>query len=134
MNFTSASLGGRDDNFLSGLKGKGTLVSGTGEDVFVFESAVVSDLFDRITDMDITRDLIELASSVFTAISPGKLAGTAFRAHPARGAFNASDRLIYETDTWLLSYDPDGSGATAAVVFVQLQSNLALTASDFDIV
>ena len=49
-------------------------------------------------------------------------------------ATSAEDRIIYDSSTGNLFYDPDGDGAQAQVQFAQLQTGLALTAADFLIV
>ena len=61
----------------------------------------------------------------------GALAAAAFRANTTGLAGDASDRIIYETDTGRLLYDADGTGAAAGVQFATLATGLALTNNDF---
>ena len=49
-------------------------------------------------------------------------------------AGDSNDYLIYNTTTGTLSYDADGNGAGAAVAFVTLLGNPALTSTDFTII
>jgi len=46
-------------------------------------------------------------------------------------AGDASDRLIYNSSTGALYYDPDGVGGTAQQQIATLSKNLGLTAADF---
>ena len=59
----------------------------------------------------------------------GTLSSGAYYAGAA--AHDSTDRIIYNASTGALSYDADGTGATAAVQFAQLSSGLALTNQDF---
>ena len=49
-------------------------------------------------------------------------------------AHDSTDRIIYDSNTGALSYDPDGTGSAAAVQFAELEPGLALTYRDFQIV
>ena len=49
-------------------------------------------------------------------------------------AHDATDRVIYDRGTGALTYDADGTGATAAIKFAQLSPELALATSDFIII
>lgn len=49
-------------------------------------------------------------------------------------AHDATDRIIYETDTGKLFYDPDGTGAVGRIQFAGLAPNLALTNADFQVI
>jgi Ca2+-binding RTX toxin-like protein len=46
-------------------------------------------------------------------------------------AADASDRIIYETDTGILRYDPDGTGAAAAIAFAKIEGLPTMTNADF---
>ena len=46
-------------------------------------------------------------------------------------AHDANDRIIYDSSTGALSYDPDGTGSKAAVQFATLGANLKMTYKDF---
>ena len=49
-------------------------------------------------------------------------------------ATTAAQRILYDSATGGLSYDSDGSGATAAVAFATLGTGLALTNSSFSVI
>jgi Ca2+-binding RTX toxin-like protein len=68
---------------------------------------------------------------VFTKLSvTGVLAAANFRANTTGTAADANDYIVYETDTGLLFYDADGSGAGAALLIATLTGLPALTAGD----
>ena len=74
-----------------------------------------------------------IASAVFTGIGPaGALNPGAFVVGTAAG--DADDRIIYNSATGQLSFDADGSGAGAAVMFATLTGAPALAASDFQVI
>jgi serralysin len=125
--------GGTGNDTLSGGTGNDTLVGGGGNDLFRFDAALSAGNVDRLSDFNAVADGIQLENAIFTAIGPvGALAGSAFRAGTA--ATTAAHRVIYDQATGTLSYDADGSGAGAAVVFAQLTAGTALTAADFFVV
>jgi hypothetical protein len=80
-------------------------------------------------------DAIEISRSAF-GLSAGYAvsAGTTFAAGTAPGNTVASPTFIYYTNSGLLYFDPDGTGATAATLLMQLAGAPALGASDFHLV
>ena len=64
---------------------------------------------------------LETAQRIFTPVSAGLL---------------ATDRILLNTTTGLLSFDADGNGKTGAVAFAQLPTAIAslVSASDFLII
>ena len=122
---------------LSGKAGNDTLVGGTGADDFNFDTALdaVSNR-DRITDFNVTADTMQVDLDVFDAFTVANVAlsGPAFYRAPGATAHDASDRIIYDTSTGNLYYDPDGTGAADATLFVTLAGAPLVTASDFFIV
>jgi Ca2+-binding RTX toxin-like protein len=121
-------------NRLAGRGGSDTLTGGGGADVFIFEN-VGSDAalspanIDTITDFELGIDRLMLAPSLFGAVTAASLAAGAFAIGPA--AQEADDRILYDDVTGALSFDADGNGAGAAVLFASLAPGLALTAADF---
>lgn len=80
-------------------------------------------------------DTIWLENAIFTALTTtGALASTAFVANTSGLAADASDRVIYETDTGMLYYDSNGSAAGGRVLIADLDPGLGLTALDFSVI
>lgn len=118
---------------LYGGTGLDTLYGGAGSDRFVFDTTLGKSNIDVIKDFDVRYDTILLDDDVFRKVGAvGDLAASAFVI--GTQALDASDRIIYNKSTGALYYDADGSGSGAAVQFATLGKNLALTASDFDII
>lgn len=78
-------------------------------------------------------DTIRLVKSVFTTLATGTLSSAAFK-DLAVSTVDSDDRILYNHDTGVLSYDKDGSGSAAAVQFALINNHAILTASDFQIV
>ena len=127
-------------NILNGGAGADTLQGGLGNDTFVMSNALVTGVIDHITDFSSSargnNDTVQLARSIFGSLPAGALAGSAFKDLGVRGArVDASDRILYNRNTGLLSYDADGSGrAFSAVPFAQLDNHPVITAGDFTVV
>ncbi|KQV39160.1 MULTISPECIES: calcium-binding protein [unclassified Rhizobium] len=127
--------GGDGGDALNGGLGNDTLTGGAGADKFHFNTTLGATNVDHITDFVVADDTIYLGNSVFAAISAaGTLAAAAFYASTSGTAHDASDRIIYETDTGKLFYDKDGTGSAAAVLFATLDTKPAITNADFIIV
>ncbi|MCG7394483.1 hypothetical protein MHY87_16385 [Microvirga sp. ACRRW] len=123
--------GGTGNDFLSGGRGRDTLVGGSGKDTFVFETKLSSKEVDTITDYRVSDDAILLDLSIFTKVGKTNtvLKSSAFTIGTA--AKDSSDRIIYNKDTGALYYDPDGTGAKAAVQFAKIAAGLAMTHKEF---
>ncbi|NJL07762.1 MAG: calcium-binding protein [Methylacidiphilales bacterium] len=123
-------IGGDGNDVLYGEAGMDILTGGAGADRFVFNTALGAGNVDRITDFSPVDDTIVLENAIFTALrSTGTLSSSAFYAGAA--AHDSSDRIIYNPNTGALIYDPDGTGAAAAVEFARLDKGLAVQANDF---
>jgi len=108
--------GGGGNDKLFGGDGKDTLTGGSGKDSFVFNTAPTSR--DTITDFGRAEgDKIQLSKAVFKGFAyTGSLhADDFYAAAGANTAHDATDRVIYNTTTGVLYYDPDGLGGAAAV-------------------
>jgi Ca2+-binding RTX toxin-like protein len=116
---------------LNGGVGLDMLIGGAGTDVFVFSNTNPSASIDLITDFAAVDDTIWVDDIIFTALTPGAITATTFVANLTGAATLASQRLIYETDSGALFYDPDGSGTAARVQFATLATGLLLTNADF---
>lgn len=121
-------------NRITGGLGEDTLTGGGGVDRFVFNTAAGVGNIDRLADFNPVEDLILLENSVFSGLAAGVLAGANFVANLTGNATTAQHRIIYETDTGRLFFDENGVGGVARVQFAVTAANLALTASDFQII
>ncbi|MFM7785095.1 MAG: calcium-binding protein, partial [Gammaproteobacteria bacterium] len=134
--------GGGGADVMAGGAGNDSLGGGSGADVFLFDTALdASGNVDGISDFLPGTDRIHLDNDVFTALSGGTplaLPAASFASGAGlSSARDADDRIIYNTSTGALFYDPDGTGPGAAIRFATLSgtdSPPALGASDFLIV
>ncbi len=125
--------GGAGNDVINGGLGNDTLTGSAGLDSFVFNTAPnASTNVDTIKDFIVADDTIRLENAIFTAITgTGTLTAAQFVKNTTGLAADASDRIIYETDTGELYYDSNGSAAGGSVHFATLGTNLGITASDF---
>ncbi|WP_349601323.1 beta strand repeat-containing protein [Azospirillum argentinense] len=116
------------DDTLVGSSGDDTLIGGSGADAFRFVSS--TDGVDAITDFKLGEDRIEVVGTAFGGLPSGDLGSGFFALNtPA----DADDLFVFNTVTRVLSYDPDGSGAGAAIPIVTLNVGI-LSASDIRVV
>ncbi len=128
-------VGNAGNNVLDGRAGSDVLTGGLGADTFVFKEVLGASNIDTITDFNVVADMIRLDNAVFSAIAgTGTLSLAQFAANASGTAQDASDRIIYETDTGKLFYDSNGSAAGGAIQFAKLDAGLSLTNADFNIV
>jgi Ca2+-binding RTX toxin-like protein len=123
--------GGRGNDILTGDTGNDILTGGSGRDLFLFAAKPRASNIDTITDFNVKSDAIWLEKSVFAkavAVN-GVLKTSGFWTGEA--AHDRSDRIIYNDQTGALYYDPDGTGARAAVQFAALTAGLKLNHKDF---
>ena len=143
----SGTLDGRagNDTLVGGQRGADTLIGNAGNDVltgdqlgdtFVFNVAPGAANADLITDFTSGSDTLLLDGNDFASIGAGNFgAGDArFAANTSGTAQDASDRVIFETDTGQVWYDADGSGAAARQLIATLQGGATLVATDIDVV
>ena len=137
--------GGGGADTLQGGSGADKIYGGGGNDVlrgddaggsksadrFYFDTALsATNNRDKIEDFDPARDFIHLSKDVFAkAGAIGTLKADAF--HTGAAADDAEDRIVYNEATGVLSYDADGTGPTAAVVFATVTPGLNLSNADF---
>jgi trimeric autotransporter adhesin len=124
--------GGDGNDSLYGGLGVDTLWGGTGADSFFFDTALTGAAnTDTISDFVAVDDTIILENAVFTQlIATGTMAANLFK-NVIGGVIDADDRILYNSNTGALSYDPDGSGAGAAIQFATLTTLPVLTNADF---
>jgi serralysin len=131
--------GGSTGNELSGDAGDDVLVAGaenrmsggSGADSFVFAAAGT---FNLIQDFASGTDKIRLDATNMGALgASGNFAADDPRFYAAAGAtggHDADDRVVFNTSTGDLFYDPDGDGTQDAQVIVTLQAGASLAATD----
>ena len=139
INGTGNALGARlignsGDNVLDGGAGDDKITGAAGNDTFVFSDPLSeANNVDRITDFSPSDDTIQLDSAVFTALTPASaLASGAL--YIGAAAHDASDRIIYNSETGALTYDYNGDAAGGATQFATVGTGLALTNGDFEVV
>jgi Ca2+-binding RTX toxin-like protein len=135
--FVQAITGNAGSNIIDGKGGSDTLSGLAGKDFFVFSSALGAGNIDTITDFNVADDTIRLENAIFTALTAtGALAAAAFQANITGLAADATDRIVYDTDTGKLFYDADGdkAGGVDGVHFATLAAGLALTSGDFAVI
>jgi len=127
--------GGRGSDLLDGGLGRDFLTGGAGEDSFRFSTELGNGNVDRIRDFDVDDDMILLDNRIFTEVGEdGLLDLLAFHKSAAGVSQDASDRIIYDTDSGALCYDADGTGDIEAIQFAQLNRGLDLSADNFVII
>jgi hypothetical protein len=126
-------LDGSDfDDFFDGGKGNDKLTGNGGSDQFLF-GALGKANADHVADFDIHKDtlLIDRSEGLFKGVSTGNLSRT-FHDITSQ-AEQGDDRILYNHKTGALSYDSDGSGHAAAVIFGYIDNHAALKWNDFAI-
>lgn len=91
---------------------------------------------DTITDFVAASDTIRLDNAAFTALgAAGQISVAAF--HIGAAAHDASDRIIYNQTTGVLTYDANGNAAGGAIQFAVLGTTAqlaAITVADFVVI
>jgi Ca2+-binding RTX toxin-like protein len=120
------------DHF-NGAEGRDRLTGGGGRDEFVFD-AVGKANADHITDFRPGQDTILLehgSPDLFKGVTAANLKNTFHDI--TSGVEQKDDRILYDHRTGDISYDPDGKGGNAAVVFAHIDNHASLDWRDFDI-
>jgi serralysin len=148
------TLRGADGNdwlqggFAFAVSGSGTgndvLTGGAGRDSFVFNDAPNPFLAppgataDLVTDFRSGTDTLVFDDNVFpTAGPPGRYVAGDPRFHAAFGAaagHDETDRIVYNTATGDLYFDPDGSGLAPSQIIATIQSDPTVIATDILII
>jgi len=125
-----------NDRIESGA-GNDTISGGSGQDTYVWHEFGAANA-DTVLNFDTAWDKIELDGTKFTQMgNPGRfVAGDArfFAAAGANSGHDADDRIVYNTTTGQLWYDPDGNGAQAAQLIATLPAGAVLAATDITVV
>jgi len=123
---------GNDVLYLAGI-GVDTATGGTGSDRFVFGEVRAGEQ-DVLTDFT-SADELAFVHTVFLALgATGPVAAGMFLGAPNPSPQTASQHLLYDTATGVLSYDSDGDGAAVPVVLAVLQGHPALGVADLLVV
>jgi Ca2+-binding RTX toxin-like protein len=130
--------GGAGNDLLSGTTGHDQLIGGAGRDAFVFAGKPAGSR-DTILDFKPRDDAIFLENAVFKALGAGGSIEQPFQMKAkafwkGSAAHDASDRIIYDPQTGILSYDRDGTGVASAIEIAALTRNLKITAKDFFVI
>lgn len=127
--------GGGNDTIAGGL-GNDNFRGEAGLDVFIFNSTLNgSTNVDSIQDFNVVNDEVRLQDSIFTQLSgTGALTAAEFVKNTSGDAEDASDRIIYETDTGKLFYDADGNGSGGKIQFATLINKADISEADFFII
>lgn len=89
---------------------------------------------DLVDDFEAGRDRIALDRDVFR-VAAAALAMDQYKAIGTSGAkLDTEGRIIYDSRDGKLSYDADGSGGGAAVLFARIDSDEELTSTAFLVV
>ena len=129
-------IGGAGNDLIIGGAGNDSLTGGAGNDIFYSDTAANNTTnYDTITDFAPGTDDLQFSKAIFD-----KLGATAFVKNDQRFwssttgiAHDASDRLIYNTKSGVLSYDSDGTGPEKPVAIEVLGTSSThplLTATD----
>ena len=127
-------IGSGQDNSLTGNAANNSLTGGGGRDTFIFNTKPAAKNIDTITDFYSEDDSIHLSLSIFKALSLNQLSNDAFNSGAGMTtAQDADDRIIYNTTTGALYYDPDGSVSKGKIIqFATLSDHPDnVTAADF---
>lgn len=129
----NALTGNDGANVLNGGAGRDILTGGGGADTFLFRAKAGGGNVDVIRDFTAGEDVVALSAKVFAGLSAGALSQAAFKDLGA-GAIDADDRIVYDRDSGLLSYDADGSGIREALAIAAIETRPALTFADVIVV
>jgi serralysin len=130
--------GGGGSDRLEGRSGNDSLTGGSGRDYFVFLDTPSIGGEDQVADFIRGTDELRFENAAFTALgSSGALASGDGRFRSGSNITtgqDGSDRLIYNTTTDSLYYDPDGSGSLGSQLIATFAGNPTLSASDITII
>jgi Ca2+-binding RTX toxin-like protein len=123
--------GGAGNDTLVGGAGSDVLTGGDGADRFGFESPVkAGGDVDTVTDFVSGSDKIALAGSIFTALRGDTDLSDNLWLTTSTSPATARSNLVFDPQSGVLSYDPDGSGPATSIAICTLVGVTKLVASD----
>ncbi|MBF0610514.1 MAG: hypothetical protein HQL55_05245, partial [Magnetococcales bacterium] len=121
-------VGNAGANILFGNAGNDTLTGGDGADGFLLRCQTNG--LDTVTDFNVQQgDKVLLWQPDFANMPAGVVSSQQFVANTFGLATNASQRVVFNTTSRLLSYDPDGNGNGVATGLVFLNTSSLTAAS-----
>ena len=135
--FDDVLIGNAGVNVIQGGAGKDILTGGSDGDLFVYRAPTEGK--DTITDFG-RDDLFNISASGFggglkagTALSKNNSSNGVFRIGSNSFSRGTNANFLYNTNTGLLKFDRDGTGASAALAIATLAGSPLLDASQFTI-
>jgi Ca2+-binding RTX toxin-like protein len=130
-------IGDGNANRLEGGQGSDKLTGGLGNDTFVYNSSI--DGGDNIIDFGTGADKIQVSKAGFGIPATVALNGSGmnnfgaeyFVSGSGAVATKAHGQFVFDTDTFQLFWDEDGTGGNAAVAIAEFDNNHNLLASNF---
>ena len=130
--------GDAGDDTLDGGDGPDTLSDNQGANTYSFSVAPGAVDADVVVNFRTAEDTIRLDAGVMPALgSSDRFAAGDVRFYAAPGAnagHDADDRIVFDSSTGRVWYDPDGSGSTGAQLIVTLNIEATLVATDIEVV
>ena len=123
--------GDRGNDILNGALGNDILTGGAGSDTFVFSTALGTANIDTITDFSAIDDTIRLDDAIFTGLAAGPLLAGSYAENLTGTSTAARPQITYDTDSGMLYFDADGTGAGLRVHFATLTGNPDISNADF---
>ncbi len=121
--------GGDGNDKLLGEAGNDTFVGGAGVDTISYDVGIdivrfnaSSEGGDKMTTFSITDDTLNFKNSAFGNLGVGNILASDYATGTTNASTSGFTRFIFETDTKMLWYDADGTGATAAVMMIDFSS------------
>jgi RTX calcium-binding nonapeptide repeat (4 copies) len=113
-------FGGDGDDVLNGGRGYDLLSGGDGSDQFVIDTKFKSALdFNVIVDFEVNSDQIVLSKTIFKSLA--RLEDLDLAINDYFSPLTSRDQmLLYDHDSGIVYYDPDGNGKKAALPIVEL--------------
>jgi Ca2+-binding RTX toxin-like protein len=129
--FVQSLTGNAGHNKLNSMGGADTMTGGSGDDSFIFTTAISNTTADTVTDFNVADDTFHIDNAVFKKLTAGALSANAFVSNTTGNASTADHRIIYDNNDGKLYFDVDGNGAGAKILFANVDTGLALTSADF---